>query len=191
MLDAAWALFLERGVEAVAMETVAARAGVAKSTLYAAFPEKDALFDAVMLREMQRIEAAQGIGPGAPPPADLHEALRAFGEGVMSFLASDPAIAFYGVLASEIRRRPDLSEAFWRLGPGRTRANLAALLTAAVARGELALDDAEAAADALFGAWQGFSPQMLVLDGGAERVRASVAERVARGTALFLKAHAV
>ena len=189
MLDAAWSLFLERGVEGVSMETVAARAGVSKSTLYAGFPDRAALFEAVMLREMERIEAQQALGGASDASSTLAETLTAFGMGIMTFLAGDTAVAFYGPLSAEIRRRPDLSEAFWRLGPGRTRANLTSLLADAASRGEIVADDPQAAAEALFGLWQGFSNLALVREGGAERVRASVAERVARGTAMFLAAH--
>lgn len=190
ILDAAWTLFLERGVEAVAMETIASRAAVSKSTLYSAFADKIAVFEAVMLREMERIEAAQGVGDPGLAGQPIEAALRAFGLGIMSFLASDVAIGFYGPLSAEVRRHPDLSATFWRLGPGRTRANLAALLAGASARGELAIDDPVRAADALFGVWQGFSNLQLAFDNGAAEVRASIEERVDAGIALFLTLYA-
>ena len=190
ILDAAWALFLDRGVEAVPIEAIAARAHVSKGTLYASFADKTALFEAAMLRAMEQIEAAQRPPPGGPPDAPLPETLRAFGLGIMHFLASDPAVGFYGALSAEIRRHPHLSRAFWALGPGRTRANLIAILTAAAARGELTLDDPGHAADALFGLWQGFSNLQLA-SGTTDPVRASIGGRVERGIALFLRLYAV
>jgi len=188
ILDAGWALFLERGVEAVPMEAIAARAGVSKGTLYASFTDKTALFEASMLRETQRIEESQRLTT-IEENLSLTETLRAFGLGIMNFLASDQAISFYGVLSAEIRRHPNLSRAFWDLGPGRTRANLAAILSRAADRGEIDIDDPGEAADALFGLWQGFSNLQLALKGGSEEARASIAERVERGIAIFLRAH--
>ncbi len=190
ILEAGWALFLASGVEGTSMEAVAARARVSKSTLYAAFPDRAALFEAAMLHEMLRIEADQQLDDGAMDAAPLRDRLQAFGVGIMSFLASEVGVAYFGSLSAEIRRRPDLSEAFWRLGPGRTHANLAALLAAAVARGEIVAANSAEAANLLFGLWQGYTNLELAVAGGAERVRASVTERVTRGTNIFLALHA-
>lgn len=48
LLDAALALFVERGYAATRVEAVAARAGVSKGTLFLYFPSKEALFKAVV-----------------------------------------------------------------------------------------------------------------------------------------------
>ena len=189
ILDAAWSLFLERGVEAAPMEAVAARARVSKGTLYACFPDKMMLFEAALLREMERIEEAQGLMSVANSDVSLHERLTVFGVGIMNFLASETAISFYGVLSAEVRRHPDLSRAFWDLGPGRTRQNLAAILTDAAERRLISIGDPNLAADALFGLWQGFSNLRLALDVGAEEVRSTVADRVELGIAIFISAH--
>jgi len=50
ILDAAQALFLAQGLRATSMEAIAARAGVAKPTLYAYFPDKPAIFEALVDR---------------------------------------------------------------------------------------------------------------------------------------------
>ena len=48
ILDAALAVFAERGYEAARLDDVAARAGVAKGTLYLYFKDKEALFEALI-----------------------------------------------------------------------------------------------------------------------------------------------
>lgn len=48
LLDAALALFVEKGFAATRVEAVAARAGVSKGTLFLYFPSKDELFKAVV-----------------------------------------------------------------------------------------------------------------------------------------------
>jgi TetR/AcrR family transcriptional repressor of mexJK operon len=190
VLDAAWALFLKRGVAAVPIEAIAAAAHVSKGTLYACYPDKTALFEAAVRREMERIEAAQGVTRGAPADTPLHETLQAFGMGIMSFLASEPAVGFYNALSAELRLYPNLAKAFWDLGPGQTRANLAAILGAAAKRGEITIDDPFESAEGLFGMWQGFSNLQLALALLPSDRDAWISGRVARGIDLFMRAHA-
>ncbi|MCK0439775.1 TetR/AcrR family transcriptional regulator [Gordonia alkaliphila] len=54
LLDAAYEQFCETGIARTSMEEVARRAGTARITIYRKFDSKDALVDAVMLREFQR-----------------------------------------------------------------------------------------------------------------------------------------
>ena len=186
ILDAGWSLFLQRGVEATSIEAIAAEAGVSKVTLYSHYPDRTALFEAAVRREMERIEAAQGA-PEAGAPASTADRLRGFGAGIMGFLATDAAIDFYSVLAGELRRHGDLARAFHDLGPGRTRSNLAALLAEGVACGDFVALDADRAAEELFGLWQGFTNFQLSLGVGVEEIRADLGRRVDRGVDLFLR----
>lgn len=189
IVDAAWSLFLEHGIAATSIEAIARRAGVSKVTLYRHYADRAALFEAAVLREMERIEAAQDIkGPTADP--DFAGALRVFGIGIMTFLASQPAVDFYAVVAGELRRHPDLATSFYRLGPGRTHANLIALIERAQGNGQFVAMDPAIAAEELFGLWQGFSNFRFALGVGIDAVHADLVDRVDRGVALFLRAYA-
>lgn len=53
LLDAAYEQFCATGISRASMEEVARRAGTARITIYRKFDSKDALVDAVMLREFQ------------------------------------------------------------------------------------------------------------------------------------------
>ena len=190
VLDAGWALFLKHGVQAASIEAIAAQAGVSKVTLYKYYADKDALFSAAVQREMGRIEKSQSVSAtrsadGAP----LSETLRAFGVGLMLFLCDGPAVDFYSTLAGELRRKPALARAFYEQGPGKTRANLTAILAAAAARGELATGDAEEAAEHFFGLLQGFSNFQLALGIGVQRIRQTIEHRVERAVSTFLRAY--
>ena len=185
ILDAGWALFLERGVGAVSIEAIAARAGVSKMTVYKHFTDKHALFEEAVLREMRAIETVQIAGPSSQEN-DLEGALRAFGIGIMSYLATGTAIDFYNVLAGELRRHPDIARTFYDIGPARTIANLALILEGAGDR--LAIDDPAKAAEALFGLWQGASNFQLSLGVDTTGTEQAVAERVDYGIALFMRA---
>ena len=187
ILDAGWALFLERGVEATPVEAIAARAGVSKVTLYRHYPDKAALFEAAVRREMDGIERAQALAGPDEATANVAERLQAFGIGIMAFLASKPAVDFYSVVAGELRRHPALARAFYDLGPGRTRANLGALIADAAGRGELAVPDPDQAAQELFGLWQGLTNFEFALGIGADAIRTDLPGRVERGVAAFMR----
>ena len=186
ILDAGWSLFLERGVEATSIEAIAAKAGVSKVTLYTYYPDRAALFEAAVRREMEQIEAAQALNV-AEPPAAIAEQLRAFGIGIMTFLASRPAIDFYAAVAGELRRHDQLARTFYHCGPGRTHGNLAALLAAAMERGELTGLVPDEAADELFGLWQGFTNFQFSLGIGIDALRSDLVPRVERGVRLFMQ----
>jgi TetR/AcrR family transcriptional repressor of mexJK operon len=182
-------MFLERGVEAVAVEAIAARAGVSKATFYKHFADKATLFEAAVRREMQRIEVAQQLLSQSESDMNLEATLRQFGIGLMSFLFSSGAVDFYSALSSELARHKTLARRFYDLGPGRTRANLAALLTAAAKNGELKIVDAEEAAEHLVGLWQGISNYQLSLGIGVDFIRRSIPNRVDAGVRVFMAAY--
>jgi TetR/AcrR family transcriptional repressor of mexJK operon len=189
ILDAGWQMFLERGVKAAAVEAIAAQAGVSKATFYKHFADKATLFEAAVRREMQRIEVAQQVPRGSEPDMSLEATLRQFGIGLMSFLFSPAAVDFYNALSAELARHKTLARRFYDLGPGRTRANLAALLTAAAKNGELKIVDAEEAAEHLVGLWQGISNYQLSLGIGVDSIRRSIPKRVDAGVRVFMAAY--
>src|ERR1700732_5584746 len=75
ILDAAYELFSRRGIEAVGVNEVAERAGVATATLYRHFPSKDKLVLAFLDLREQRwtkdIIEAEAIRRGSKPEAPL------------------------------------------------------------------------------------------------------------------------
>ena len=187
ILAASWRLFLAHGVESVAVDTIAAEAGVAKATVYAYFSDKRAMFQEGVRREMAKIEAAKRLDDAAMAGATLRDVLITFGTGVMTFLTSPSAADFYGSLSSELRRDPELARMFYDAGPGRTLNNLSTILASPLAS-ELAITDARVAAEMLIGMWQGITNYQLMLGIDHDVVVESITSRVALGVDLFLKA---
>jgi AcrR family transcriptional regulator len=66
ILDAALSVFAERGFEAARLEDVAARAGVAKGTLYLYFRDKEALFEELVRSAVSPIIEAVSKAASAP-----------------------------------------------------------------------------------------------------------------------------
>ncbi|WP_034851051.1 TetR/AcrR family transcriptional regulator [Inquilinus limosus] len=112
LLDAAFALFVERGFAATRMEDIAARAGVSKGTVYLYFPSKQAVFEALVrqavLPNVERLigETAQ---PGMPVPEILARLLRA----IMHTVAGSPLRQFPRLIIAEAPQFPELAQ-FWR-----------------------------------------------------------------------------
>lgn len=188
ILDAGWSLFLERGVEGTSIEAIAAKAGVSKVTIYSHYQDRDALFEATVRREMERIELSQAH-PASDVPIAIADQLRTFGIGIMSFLASKPAIDFYSAVAGELRRHERLARTFYDLGPGRTHSNLTALLSAGLRRGELTDLVPDEAAEELFGLWQGLTNFRFSLGIGIEALRDDLVPRVERGVRVFMRVY--
>jgi AcrR family transcriptional regulator len=90
LVDAARGLFATRGYAAVGTEEVVRAAGVTRGALYHQFPDKAALFEAVV--EEVEAETTQRIAEGAL--AGAADPLAALREGARQFLevCSDPAI---------------------------------------------------------------------------------------------------
>ncbi|MGH8446451.1 MAG: TetR/AcrR family transcriptional regulator [Solimonas sp.] len=87
LLQAATAVFAEKGFDAATMTEIAARAGAPIGSLYQFFPNKDALADALMrryakrvLERLEEIEAGAATLPLAALGAALLETLLTFSE---------------------------------------------------------------------------------------------------------------
>jgi AcrR family transcriptional regulator len=68
VLDAAFELFLERGYEGTSIQAIADSLGVSKPVVYACYPSKEELFNALLRREEERVLAQ--IAATLPSGAD-------------------------------------------------------------------------------------------------------------------------
>ncbi len=187
ILAAAQSLFHSQPYETVTMEAVAARAGVSKMTVYSHFADKETIFETVV-RAMsdEMMSAVSGPGQGAAP---LRDRLNTVGVGFLRVIL-DPSVRMMGhTLSASLHKDQALARRFYDAGPGRTRAGLAAIIAAATARGELATDSPEWAADDLVSLWVGSLPDQLAF-GVIEQTSADeIARRARRGTEVFLRAY--
>jgi AcrR family transcriptional regulator len=80
MLDAAVAVFSQRGYHAAGMDDIAERAGISKPMVYAYLGTKEELFVACLHREGTRLMQAvlDAVSPQASPDEQLWRGLRAF-----------------------------------------------------------------------------------------------------------------
>jgi AcrR family transcriptional regulator len=146
ILLAATEILAERGLGGMSIEEVAARAGVAKTTIYRRWPSRGALALDAFLAEFQ---GQQPLPDTGTLRGDLLAALRAWIRSVTRTSAG-PVLA--GLIA-ETQQDPDLAAAWRERVVTRLRDQHKIMLDRAIQRGEIAAGtDQEVVLDLLFGA---------------------------------------
>jgi TetR/AcrR family transcriptional regulator, mexJK operon transcriptional repressor len=188
ILAAARESFLERGFHASTIEDIAARAGVSKVTLYNRFGDKETLFEAMVRREVARMDAAFSLPPDGTP--SLERRLTRIGTALLEMMFEPDHVAFERLISGEIAQSPALARRFFDAAPGQCRGALAEMIADAADRGELVVDDAGCAAEDLIALWKGFIDFKLKLGLIEPPTHGAIAERAGRGTRVFLRAYA-
>src|SRR5262249_20812788 len=136
ILDAAHKVFLARGFEGASIDEIARAARSGKPTIYARFPNKRALFTAVMMRDVvSRIEQyAIDMPTGAP----AEERLASAGAAALDWTLHSERLAIRRLAIAEARRFPDLASTLSRTARERSTETAARLLGAIAQSGELA-----------------------------------------------------
>lgn len=142
ILQAAEALFLDRGFDRASVDDVAARAEVSKQTVYKQFESKAALFIAV-------VQAMTG-----PPAARVHaemrdpetasgvkQALMGHGERLLNIALAPKLMRLRRLAISETDRFPELGRALYENGPLRAIVGFADTLKRWAERGLLEVGD--------------------------------------------------
>ena len=109
LLEAALALFVEKGFAATRVEEVAVRAGVSKGTLFLYFPSKEELFKAVVRENASRHlhDAFREVAGYAGTSAELlHEFIRRW----WTQYGGTPAAGLTKLIMSEAANFPDLAQ---------------------------------------------------------------------------------
>ncbi len=118
LLDAALALFAEKGFAATRTEEVATRAGVSKGTLYLYYPSKEELFKAVVRQNLSALIAA-GEELVVGFQGSTSELLRVLLTTWWERVGSTTAAGIHKIVFAEVRNFPELA-AFYTdevLGP--------------------------------------------------------------------------
>src|SRR5215475_1243899 len=162
IVEAARTEFAHSGYAATGMEGVARRAGVSTKTLYRLFPNKAAVFEAMV---SERIEVFVSIVKlracnGGDIEAALTEALIVCAD----LMLDGEVIALQRVIAGDSDKFPDIAETFFHKAITPTQAALATWLRAQHKRGTIVLDDADTAAGMLLG-MLAMQPQRSVMFG--------------------------
>ncbi len=140
LVEAAAVAFFESGYS-VSMDVIAARAGVAKQTLYNHFASKHLLFAEVIRRDGERMTTAL-VANGD----DLRTRLIRFGLAFRALVMGARCLALHRTLIAESVRFPEMARAFYVSGPARTLQEITQLLDQEMKAGRLCDDGQEDAA---------------------------------------------
>lgn len=145
LIQAARDAFMKEGYRA-SVDGIAARAGVAKQTLYNHFPSKDELFS----ESIGLVSAAIVVSLDGRTD-DVRATLLRFGASFRQKVHGAEGLALFRTLMAEAARFPILAQAFFAKGPEQTAARLADFLSRAMDAGRLRQDDPRFAAEMLMG----------------------------------------
>ena len=146
ILDVATELFLAEGYGATSIEAVAQRARISKRTFYHRFPDKAALFAAVVRRIIE------GLQPPADTPlyegASLEDVLRRLARLMLGAILTPMALALNRLMVAEAQRFPELAAIVAREG-GRAEVvgQIAGMFEREARAGGLAIDRPEFVAE--------------------------------------------
>jgi TetR/AcrR family transcriptional regulator, regulator of autoinduction and epiphytic fitness len=203
LVEAAAALFVEKGLADTSMREVAARAGVAPGTAYKYFPERDQLLSAFLEMKFGDAQAAAGALPGFAS-FGIKEKLQAFLETLLSAYLDERefvALAMRSLVdapLSSLGAMQPLKEQFTALAGG--------FLDQAVAAGELEAISHKSFFSTLFWDYsllvvlywlkdtsEGFSKTSEFIDRSLDLyvalLRSGVVDKAARLLGFFLKNH--
>jgi AcrR family transcriptional regulator len=146
ILEAALAIFGERGLACSRLDDIAKRAGLSKGTIYLYFPNKEELFREVVRQTViAQIECAEReLADAASLTAT--ETLVQFVRRYWDFLRSPTFAALFRLVHAELGNYPDLARFYSREVVERTLRLLAGLLERGMANGEFRRMDPAVAA---------------------------------------------
>jgi TetR/AcrR family transcriptional regulator, mexJK operon transcriptional repressor len=128
ILQAARPILLRDGLGGTTLDRVATEGGINKMTLYRHFPNKEALFEGLVIAMCEHMREGLENAPLAdsrkPAPERLADELRAFTSAVIE----PDALALYRLLVADGWRFPDLARVFDQSGMRVIRQRIAELL---------------------------------------------------------------
>lgn len=135
VLAGARSVFLAHGFSAATTDMIQQAAGVSKTTVYARYATKEALFIAVIEAECERF--LETVRATVIRPRKLREALEAMAQAYLRVVLSPAGLALFRAVVGEAPRFPALARRFYLVGPHGFNAIVERFLEEAAARGEL------------------------------------------------------
>ncbi|MCG5212923.1 TetR/AcrR family transcriptional regulator [Streptosporangium sp. KLBMP 9127] len=184
IVTAAREMFIREGFD-TGMDVIAAAAGVSKVTVYNHFGSKEELFTEVIGQAMGEAHATMAeVRARLADTEDVREALLHTARALVA-AATDPSrLALRNLVTGELRRFPELGQAYQRSGPAHSADALGEVFDDLSERGQLAVADVEIAVIQFFSLI--IYPHLIVGSFGSA-LRQDLADRlITDGVDLFL-----
>jgi AcrR family transcriptional regulator len=144
IMEGARRIFLHDGFDGASVGDIVRAAGVSKGTLYAYFPSKEKLFEALIIEDRRR--QAEVLFTLDESDRDVVRVLRMLGKTFLGMLLSLDNLDFLRIVVGASTKFPQLGKAFFEAGPCRGTSRLADYLRRRTEEGVLDVGDAELAA---------------------------------------------
>jgi len=187
ILRTASQLFIDRGFDAVSMDTIASEAGVSKQTVYSHFGCKEDLFAASIEAKCVEFNLGDALADLERP---LEEALNDFALALVELLKTDDVIKLSRILMARAAESTELSEIAWQVSSRRTLTELQHYLEQQVARQKLVIDDCDLAARQFLSMINGLWHKKQLMGMTSEDELQNLPQYVASCVDLFLKGYA-
>ena len=185
ILDAALKVFAATGYSGATMDAVAAEAGVTKPTLYSYFPSKESLFQAMMLGKRDAMLDVFEHPSDQGMVADLLIFAWAYADTVMR----PEMLSLARLIIGEVQRFPEIGRAYQASGPDHLLRGIMRYLESQCRAGRLVFDDAELAAQDLWGLILSAPRTQALYMPDAQPDRATLTRYILNGLRVFLKAY--
>lgn len=185
ILDAALKIFGATGYTGATMDAVAAEAGVTKPTLYSYFPSKESLFQAMMLGKRDLMLDVFEHPSKAGMVADLLVFSWAYADTVMR----PEMLSLARLIIGEVQRFPEIGRAYQASGPDHLLRGIMRYLEGQRRAGRLVFEDAELAAQDLWGLILSAPRTQALYMPDAQPDRATLERYILNGLRVFLKAY--
>lgn len=184
-LDAALQCFAANGYSGTTMDQVAEAAGLSKPTLYQYFPSKEALFARMMLDKRDTMLA----GFASPDGGEMVERLHGFAWAYADTVMQPMMLSLARLILAEVQRFPEIGRAYQAAGPDQLLSALKTFLEGQRMAGRLRFQDAELAAEDLWGLILSAPRTQALYRPDLTLSRADLARYVTNGLQVFLRAY--
>lgn len=184
ILAAAMQVFAQSGYSGASMDAVAQASGLSKPTVYQYFDSKEQLFAAMMLHKRDDM-----LAPFTHAKGDMVSQLHSFAWAYADTVLQPELLSLARLTIGEVQRFPELGRAYQSAGPDRVLEGLMASLTAHREAGRLVFDEAELAAQDLWGLILSAPRTQLLYQPDLTLNRDQIARYVTNGLRVFLRAY--
>lgn len=167
------------------MDAVAIEAGLSKPTLYQYFESKDTLFSAMLQGERSHMHNVLARPTGKSLVADLLNFAWDYADTVMR----PDMLALARLIIGEVQRVPEIGHAYQESGPDKLLNDIMSYLKVQRLAGKLSFDDAELAAQDLWGLILSAPRTQALYLPDKQPTRSELARYINNGLRVFLKAY--
>lgn len=185
ILGAALRVFSQSGYSGASIDAVAAEAGISKPTLYQYFDSKEQLFASMMLQKRDDML----LPFSEPGHGEMVDQLHRFAWAYADTVLRPELLSLARLIIGEVQRFPEIGRAYQAAGPDRVLQGLMTYLATQRTAGRLVFEDAELAAQDLWGLVLSAPRTQALYMPDTIFDRADLARYVNNGLGVFLRAY--